>query len=402
MELYHYQTKYLSDLPKNVIMTASVGLGKTIMAIEHARRHGAVDIVVIAPASKVRTGDWQREILNFYKDYEAIPNYTVLSYEMFTKKWKTIISPNTTIIADECHFVCSAKAQRSKAVLLASKLAWQWIFLSATPLPNGFRSAETYAILTGLAKNKTSFVQRFEIIDRSRGFPLLIGYRDEPVLNSWWNKVSKPLQRDASTGVELPSSDLWIMPDMSVKEAKIYKTAFKEHMLGEDMLDNPSKLFVALRQIPMDTRISALQSVIDSTDEHIVVFYNFNSERDAILSMIKKSFKERKIYEQSGHNSDLPKRENWSKLKPSITLVQYQSGSQAIELTYASVTVYLSPCTSYANYEQSKGRTRRNGQSKTTLFYHILIKGTIDERIWKILGEKRNFSEKLFKEYIDE
>lgn len=90
--------------------------------------------------------------------------------------------------------------------------------------------------------------------------------------------------------------------------------------------------------------------------------------------------------------SRLPAREDWDTLASSITLVQYQSGSQAIELTYASVTVYFSPCTSYANYEQSKGRTRRNGQAKTTIFYHVAAEGTLDRHIWQIIGTKQDFA----------
>lgn len=416
INLYDYQTKYLENLPKNIIMAADVGLGKTIMALEHARRHGVKRLVVVAPASKVRTGDWQREIDNFFDIYQDVilpdgsttvmwqpPGYTVISYEMFSKKWRELVDENTTLIIDECHFVCNATAKRSKAVLIAASIAHQWIMLSATPLPNGWRSAESYAILTGLVRNKTAFVNRFVIIDRSRGFPLFLGYREETVLDDWWGKVAKPLPRTGN--LILPSRNIAVTPAMAPKVERTYKRAMNKRLLlvdGEDeLLDSPSKLFATLRQIPNETRIDALHSIIDSTDEHIVVFYNFNSERDAMLEMLNKSFKGRKIYEQSGHKSALPRREKWATLSSSVTLVQYQSGSQAIELTYASVTVYLSPCTSYANYEQSKGRTRRNGQAKTTLFYHIAAEGSLDRHIWGLIKKKQDFSVKMFEKLLD-
>lgn len=405
IKLYDYQKKYLENLPKNIIMAADVGLGKTIMALEHTRRHNPnPHIVVVAPASKVRTGDWQREIQNFFGEDE--PLHEVISYEMFTKKWKEIVFSNTTLIIDESHFICNAGALRAKAVLKATVVAHQWIMLSATPLPNGWRSAESYAILTGLSKNKTDFVQRFEIIDRRKGFPLLLGYREKEVLEQWWAKIARPLERTGN--MILPSQNFAITPDFEdgyMKLWKIYQKALKQRLYRvgdeDEMLDNPSKLFSTLRQIPTPLRVDALQSIVESTTEHIVVFYNFNVERDAVLAMLNKSFKGRKIYEQSGHRSKLPPRDKWGQLKPSVTLVQYQSGSQAIELTYASVTVYLSPCTSYANYEQSKGRTRRNGQAKTTLFYHIAAEGTLDRHIWGILKKKQDFSTALFQKIID-
>lgn len=397
IELYPYQSKYLDNLPKDVIMSADVGLGKTIMALEHARRHGIQDrIVVVAPASKCRTGDWQREIENFFA---LGAKYDVISYEMFTKKWSSLVDENTALIIDEGHFICNATSLRSKAVLKAARVAHQWVILSATPLPNGWRSAETYAILTGLSRTKTEFVNRFVITDRSKGFPLILGYREKEALDKWWNEVSRPLVR--SGALKLPSKMIPVAEAMSPRLQRLYKRAVKDRLYEDEMLDSPSKLFVRLRQIPTPTRIDALQSIVESTDEHIVVFYNFDSEREAVLEMLKKSFKGRKIYEQSGHESRLPDRNKWANLKPSVTLVQYQSGSQAIELTYASVTVYLSPCTSYADYEQSKGRTRRNGQEKVTLFYHIAAEGSLDRHIWKILSGKRDFSIKMLKNAIE-
>lgn len=397
MGLYPYQIEYIKDMPKNVIMAADVGLGKTIMALEHARRHGVERLVVIAPASKVRTGDWQREIERYFDG--EVPEYEVISYEMFSKRFAEFLSPDVTLIIDEGHMACNATTKRAKAIIKVARQARQWIVLSATPLPNGWRSGETYSILTGLCRNKTEFVNRFVIIDRSKGFPLILGYREKPLLERWWADVSRPLQRTGD--LKLPSKNIPIEPSMTSALAKTYRTAIKERMYGEEMLDSPSKLFATLRQIPTPARIEALHSVLDSTDEHIVVFYNFNSERDAILELLKKSFKERKIYEQSGHQSRLPPRDKWANLKPSVTLVQYQSGSQAIELTYASVTVYLSPCTSYADYEQSKGRTRRNGQKKTTIFYHIAVEGTLDKHIWRILKKKRDFSTDIMQKIIE-
>lgn len=429
MKLYDYQTKYLENLPKDVIMTADVGLGKTIMALEHYRRWNvyrdqqgeyvrsdgfAIDvakvdltpmahrkIVVIAPASKVRTGDWDREIKQFFDD--RVPAHKVISYEMFTKKWRDIVTPDTTLIIDECHMACNATTQRGRAIQYAVKVAHQWIMLSATPLPNGWRSGETYAIITGLSRTKTDFVNRYIIIDRSKGFPLVLGYRYENELNSWWERVSKPLARTGD--LVLPSYNIAVQEPMSPRLRRVYIKAARDRLYEVDgeyeMLDNPGKVFATLRQIPTPLRVDMLQSILESTDEHIVVFYNFNSERDAIVEMLDKSFKERRVYEQSGHRSKLPLRSKWGKLRPSVTLVQYQSGSQAIELTYASVTVYFSPCTSYANYEQSKGRTRRNGQEKTTLFYHLMVQGTLDKHIWQILKEKRDFSTALIKNIID-
>lgn len=397
LDLLPYQAEYLKDAPMSFLMGAEVGLGKSAMSLKHYDKYNHKGrLLIVAPASKCRTGDWPHEIKKFL-DY--VPEYEVISYEAMAKRAAEFVDPSLTIIADECHFVCNATAKRAKAFLKIALAAKQWIGLSGTLLPNGWRSGETYAILTGLAPNKTAFVNRFIIIDRSRGFPLILGYREKETLERWWRDIAKPLKR---TGAQhLPSQMVALTPPMPARTLHIYNQAKVNRTYEDELLDNPSKLFTTLRQIPTPARVDALQSIVESTDEHIVVFYNYNSERDAMYEMLHTSFKGRTIYEQSGHASDLPRREEWATLPSSVTLVQYQSGSQAIELTYASVTVYLSPPTSFANYEQSKGRTRRNGQEKLTLFYHIAVEGSLDRHIWSIINDKRDFSLRMFEKSLD-
>lgn len=396
MQLHDYQIKYLDGLAKNCIMTAEVGLGKTILSLEHYQRHNAGGrLVIVAPASKVKTGDWDREIERYLQEP---PEYTVLSYEMFTKRYKDFIDERITLIADEGHMACNATTKRSKAVIKVGRVSRQWMILSATPLPNGWQSATTYAILTGLVRTYTEFQTQF-VIRMTRPFPKILGYRNQETLEAWWGGISRPLKRTGS--LRLPSENIAVQVPLPVNLKKVYNRAASDRIYGDELLDSPSKLFVTLRQIPNTARLDALHNILEGTDEHVVVFYNFNSERDGIHELLSKHFKDRVVYEQSGHASNLPAREEWTQLRPSVTLAQYQSASQAIELTYASVTVYLSPCTSYANYDQSKGRTRRNGQEKTTLFYHIAVEGSLDKHIWKILKQKRDFSAKMVEKVID-
>lgn len=399
VKLFDYQLDALKDLPKNVLLAWDTGTGKTYGALEHYRRHNSGGrLLIVAPASKVRTGDWERSFNTFFGMIEN--NYvSVVSYEKMASNPAQFLDPNITIIADECHYLCNATSKRSRAFLKIARVAKQWIMLSATPLPNGWKSAELYAVLTGLSRTKTEFVNRFEIIDRSKGFPLMLGYREQGVLTDWWNKMSNPLPRTGD--LVLPSVNIPVNITMKPGLFRTYRKAFKERIYEEELLDNPSKVFATLRQIPAPARVEALQSIIDDTDENVIVFYNFDNERMAIIRMLEKSFKGRKIYEQSGHRSALPDRSKWGNFKSSITLVQYQSGSAAIELQYASITVYLSPPTSYSNYEQSRGRNLRHGQDKTVLFYHVAVEESLDYKIWQMIKNKQAFSDAIMKNMLE-
>lgn len=401
MNLYQYQIDYLRGMPKSVIMTAETGLGKGQMSLAHYKKYSiGKPLLIIAPASKVRTGDWDREVQMAFGD--RLPEYQVVSYDTFARKPSQYIHERLKmgVILDECHYVCNSQAKRSKQVAkLVKQRAWQVIGLSATPLPNGWSSLENYAIMFGLARNKTEFIRRFVRIDRTRGFPLILGYNEIPVLEEFWLKISKPLMREGIA--DLPESKslargVFLHP----KKIDEYREIIKTRTYKGEMLDNPSKLFATLRQWTTQFREDELVSLLEGTNEHVVVFYNFNDERDMLHRVLKKQFPDRVVYEQSGHASDLPPRDKWDTMKPSVTLAQYQSASTAIELTYASVTIYLSPTYSYAQFHQSMGRTKRNGQKKNTLFYMISVQGTMDEAVYKVLKTKGEFNQQRFEDYL--
>lgn len=396
LSLYDWQREYLNNTPRNLVMTADLGSGKTALSLTHYNTHNPSGrLLIVCPASKRDSGDWEREIARFL-DYT--PDFAVMSYEGMAKHYADYENdPTLTIIADEGHLLAQPTTKRSKAFLRIARTAKQWILLSGTPTPNGWRSAATYAILTGLSRNKTDFWRRFVIEDRSRGFPLVLGYREQDTLNEWWNNVSKPLPRPL-----LPSQSIAIEPSLLPATSRLSKQAIKDRVTATgDVLDTPSSLFAHLRQLAIKERTQALENVLEGTDENVVIWYNFNSERQAILDLLAKNYKDRTIYEQSGHASNLPDRADWDNITNSVTLAQYQSASAAIELVYASVNVYFSPSTSYANYEQSKGRTRRNGQTKTVLYYHISVQNTPDHKIWLSLKDRKDFSTSLIKQYID-
>lgn len=397
MKLYPYQQEYIDSLPRNCIMGADVGLGKTVMSLAHYKAHGlGRPLLILAPASKVKTGDWQREVERYLGEDQP-EKYWVMSYDKFARNYKGFMFiENLCVITDECHFICNSQTKRSKAVRQVVAGANQYIGLSATPLPNGWRSMENFAIMFGLARNKTEFVRRFIRIDRSRGFPIILGYNEVDTMERFWQSISKRLDRDGI--IELPEViTLGEKIKMPPSFEKDYSRMVRNHIAPDgELLDSSSKLFAALRQSLTPLRKDALQSIIEATDEHIVIFYNFNNERDMILDILRNLEPRRHIYEQSGHMSLLPDRVEWDTMPPSVTLAQYQSASTAIELTYASVTIFLSPTYSYANFHQAKGRTHRPGQNKRTVFYLLAVDGSIDQDVWKALKHKMDFSEQMW------
>lgn len=390
--LYDYQQAYIKDLTPDVIMAASTGTGKSQMSLAHLKtvEHGA-PLLILAPASKVKTGDWEREL-----DMAGLANipHKIVSYDKFARKPGDYFSPGMALIADEVHFIKNPTSKRGKATIIAAKNASQFIGLSATPLPNGWRDLASYMIIWGAVKHKTEFTSRFLRIDRSRGFPLLLGYNEESTMANFWQSIAKPMERHMKSQ-SLPI-DIYLSDSKQREYDKVKK--FRVTPDGE-MLDSAPLLHARLRQMLAKDRLDEMQSILDGTDEHILIFYNYDCERDAILEVLREKYPKRVIYEQSGHQSHLPPRDIWDDMKPSVTIAQYQSASVAIELQYASITIYFSPTYSYSNFHQSMGRTRRIGQKNTPLFYCFRVRKTIDEQVWSCLSIKKDFDDKVVKNY---
>jgi len=391
LKLYSWQQTYLDDLRANVIMTATLGSGKTALSLNHAKRYSPnIPIIVVAPASKIRTKDWQREAT----DWEA-PLHSTYSYEMFAKQQE--LPPEYVLIVDECTYIKSATAKRSKAVIRAvqSQNCKQFILLSGTPLPKGWQDIQTYGILFNLWANKTQFFREYVLIDRSRGWPRIIGYRGEEQLKRYWQAISRGLDHILDLP---PKHNINVNIELSPGQLRAYKDVKQNRITPDgDLLDMPSKLHAYLRQSLSYYRQDALRNILDDTLDHVIVFYNYNLERDAILEVLK-DYPERTIWEQSGHRSNLPERDIWYTMPPSVTIAQYQSASTGIELTYAHITAYYSPTYSYADYAQSLGRTYRTGQKYTTLYYFFKCNYTIDGAVYKCLDNRQDFQDHLWEE----
>lgn len=403
MELYDFQTQYLKGLPGRYIFAADTGTGKTIMAIAHYDQHAYLKpLLIVAPASKVNTGDWEREIDQYFAG-RLKPDYEIYSYEKFSRVptvkqfnatgdrgvWRDYIARHPdgfAIIADEIHKAKNPQSGIGKAIFEASQHANFFVGLSATPLPNNWQDAINYFKIFGFTKNKTVFKKRYINEVNYKGFPEIIGYYHELELENYWNRIAKPLSKQMA--LDLPP--ITVVP-VSLKASAEYTKVRKERLFGDKFLDNPSALMHALRQSLVDPKIVWLNSFLEGVSDNVVIFYNYKDEREKILAMIKKSHKGRKVFRQDGEKHEIPTKVDWAGLDRTITVAQYQSGSTGIELTYAATTVYFSPTYSYQDYEQSIGRTNRNGQTKKMTLYMLCAPTTIEKDIWDALRNKKDF-----------
>lgn len=406
VELYEYQKRYLSDLEPRAIMAADTGTGKTFMALAHYQKYAiTLPLLILAPASKVRTGDWEREITEWFGPGNE-PEYHIFSYEKYSRTptlmqvkkgkravwWDYVPSYNGgkefAVICDEVHRAKNPQSGIGKRVFLTARDTPFFVGLSATPLPNGWIDAANYFKIFGLVKHITHFKNRYCNIQEYKGFPEIVGYWHQDELTKFWTSMSKKLTKAEAN--DLPSRT-FIGVDFK-RPAKYLRTIVDRKNDKGELLDTAPALTHALRQTLTEPKLAYLKDLLNGTSENVVIFYTYISERDALLEMLKhKDFDNKVVFRQDGEKHELPPKEDWDKVKNSITLAQYRSGSTGVEMTYATQVVYLSPTYSYADYLQSIGRVYRNGQTQKTTFYNFRTPNSIEEDIYTVLKTKNDF-----------
>lgn len=391
--LYPTQLEIIDTEQKNYAYQLGTGAGKTYISLHHYVIHSAAPLLIIMPPAKKKEGGWRKSIAYFEEYYDVKIEYEELSWGMLSKKWKEF--KGYYVIVDEAHTVKNSTSQVGKSFYNLTKIADGFCLLSATMLGNGWIDSINYFKAFNMTENKTRFLRQYAIQEtkkRSDGrmYPVITGWQLEDDLKRKWQSIS--VEREASHFVELPTLNEQFI---DFKKTPLYNTIEKDRIAKIDgemvVFDNLPKLNAGRRKYGnTKDKIEHLKMVSD-TKENVLVFYNFNNERDALYELFNKT--DKTIYEVSGHGFNLPDTHD---VDNSVTLVQYQAGGAGIELQYCSIIVLYSPTYSYQDYIQSIGRAYRPGGKDKLMMYKYKVKGTIDNAIYKALNNKQDFKDELY------
>jgi SNF2 family DNA or RNA helicase len=140
----------------------------------------------------------------------------------------------------------------------------------------------------------------------------------------------------------------------------------------------------------------ALEEVMDELerDEPIVVFCRFHADLEAVHRAA--SHGGRQSLELSGSRNELS---DWQGGQASVLAVQIQAGGVGIDLTRAHYAVYYSVNYSLGDYDQSRRRLHRPGQTHLVTYVHLAAEQTIDQDIYAALSERRDLVETVLSKH---
>ena len=141
-------------------------------------------------------------------------------------------------------------------------------------------------------------------------------------------------------------------------------------------------------------KLQAFKELVQSTQDRLIVFYNFNAELE-LLKRITASL-DRPISEVNGQTKDLTAYEQEDN---SITFIQYQAGAMGLNLQKANKIIYFTLTDKSELFEQSKKRIHRIGQEQPCFYYILMCKGSVEEVILQTLEMRKDFTDELFNEY---
>lgn len=383
--------------------------------------------LVVAPKSAL--GSWERDIELLTPASQAVLHLglTLINYEKvwrYKDKFNAYDKAWGVIVLDESHFIKNRTSRRAKFLLgLALKSKYRYI-LTGTPISNGqlediwsqlaflFPAPGKRGVKSALLGTYYEFLDRYAI------------------LNQYWRPsrylhVSELQDIIAAHSYRVNKTDVLDLPDklpdqhqpLELAEPVIYKQMAKDSVVKKfDMIaDNGLARLAKLRQIASgfvvddfgemhelkSTKLQALDDFLEGNSQKLVIFAEFAHSIDAISNLLEK--RKIRFVTLDGRQKD---KKIWRKFQADgaiqVIVVQYQSGATGIDLFSANTTIYYEPTLRSTILEQSRDRTHRTGQDHATSYIMYVTKGTVEEQIYKALGNYSDFSEKLFTEYINQ
>lgn len=222
--------------------------------------------------------------------------------------------------------------------------------------------------------------------------PKILGYKNVEHLKQRLAEYGAVFMK-TEEAIDLPDQIHNVLKIENIKEYKQFKkdrivTIEDKLLVGDTSL---SKLLY-LRQLASQynkNKLEALKELVEATNDRIIIFYNFNEERIKIAKMLDKP-----LSIIAGDMKDLT---HYEKYDNSITLVQYQAGATGINLQKANKVIYYSQPPSSELFEQSKKRIHRIGQKNNCMYYYLITKDSIEERIFETLKQRKDYTDELFR-----
>lgn len=417
-----------------------MGLGKTFVGAEKVYLLNNDVNLVICQKSKI--DDWVEHFQKYYPDYlvldltnkkqgtqfrEMIESGVfdvqvvgVINYDLVFRRSYIGHITGFTLALDESSLICNENAKRSKFILKLNPESV--VLLSGTPTAGKYERLWSQCSLLGWKITKQAFWKSYvdtKWVEDGEGYKreVIIGYKN----------VEHLKKKLAEHGVVfMKTEEVMKLPDQV--EQKIYLKKTKEYryfmkngyllldtlnlvqfkddsdFFGNDVTprielvgDNQLTKILYARQLCGQyhkDKLDAFKDLLESTEDRVIVFYNFNEELKRMTGICKQLNREYSFVNGSGRSMYA-----YECVQNSVTFIQYQAGAMGGNYQKANKMIFFTLPLGKGScdmWEQAKKRIHRIGQKKTCFYYYLLVKDSFEEKNLAALQEGKEYTDELF------
>ncbi len=404
-----------------------MGLGKTLQALAlMVQEQNEGPHLVVCPTSV--TGHWVEQIQRFCPTLRPIchegtgrrslinelgPGHVVVvSYRILLSDRRLLGDVDWRVaLLDEAQIIKNPKSQTARACfLLKARIR---VATTGTPIEN--RLSELWSIFRflnpGLLGSLASFQRRFEQTFERANRPRLRRLVAPFLLRRMKSDVLK----------ELPErTELTLTVELSREERALYESVRRQAQ--EQLEDGVTIQLLAhltrLRQACCHPRLLVPESVVPSAKltaflellEHLqagrhraLVFSQFTS----LLDLVEEQLKKRSIdYLRLDGSTPAANRrarvDAFQNGQGDVFLISLKAGGTGLTLTAADYVVHLDPWWNPAAEDQATDRAHRIGQTRPVTVYRILARNTIEEKVLRLHGHKRDLARDILSGHQDQ
>ncbi|WP_337425107.1 DEAD/DEAH box helicase [Alitiscatomonas sp.] len=420
---------------KKLGLFLDMGLGKTVTTLTAVKelkynRFQVCKVLVIAP-KKVAEGTWTKEAakwdhtkmlrvspvlgsqakriraLNTPADLYVINRENVCwLVDYYRNAW-----PFDMVVIDESSSFKSHSAKRFKALAGISSRISRMVELTGTPSPNGLADlwSQVYLLDGGerLGKRYSQFRERYFQPDKRGADGMVYSYEAKPgTEESILAKISDIcISMKAEDYLELPDLTYHEIPvELDKKSWKAYQDLERKMILelpeDDELISVTSAAALSNKLLQLangavydedrqvhevhDCKIEAFLELVESLQgKPVLVFYNYQHDRERILKALAKSglgIRELKTTQDE---------DDWNAGRIDILLTHPASSAYGLNLQQGgNHVIWFGLTWNYELYTQANKRLHRQGQVNKVIIHHLVSTGTRDEDVMAALRRK--------------
>lgn len=420
---------------KKLGLFLDMGLGKTVTTLTAVKelkynRFQVCKVLVIAP-KKVAEGTWTKEAakwdhtkmlrvspvlgsqakriraLNTPADLYVINRENVCwLVDYYRNAW-----PFDMVVIDESSSFKSHSAKRFKALAGISSRISRMVELTGTPSPNGLADlwSQVYLLDGGerLGKRYSQFRERYFQPDKRGADGMIYSYEAKPgTEESILAKISDIcISMKAEDYLELPDLTYHEIPvELDKKSWKAYQDLERKMILelpeDDELISVTSAAALSNKLLQLangavydedrqvhevhDCKIEAFLELVESLQgKPVLVFYNYQHDRERILKALAKSGLRIRELKTTQDEDD------WNAGRIDILLTHPASSAYGLNLQQGgNHVIWFGLTWNYELYTQANKRLHRQGQVNKVIIHHLVSTGTRDEDVMAALRRK--------------